>query len=443
MAWFRDIFATQRFIWTVFALLVIFVVAFYFPALFSIAIGIFWVITVVLLSDILMIFHPSTRILGRRKVHDILSLGEENEVAYQFENSSSFKLSLQVIDEFPEQLQLRDPILSLNLVSGGVHAFQTYIHPVRRGEYSFGDLLVMISGPIGVFRRRIRIPLSRTVKVYPSVIQVKKFEIASRKNLNPQFGVKKIRRIGHSYEFEQIKNYVRGDDYRSINWKATGRHNDLMVNQYTDERAQPVYCVIDKGRSMRTPFHGLSLYDHAINTSLVISNVSLKKGDQIGLISFSDRVETYIPPRSKPRQLQILFESLYAETESKKESNFEDLFRFTRGQITRRSLLMLFTNFESIHSLERDLPLLVSLSKRHLLIIVFFRNPEVEAFADEEENEIEGVYERVSALNLSRQRRSMVDILQRHGIQTVFTEPEELTVNSLNKYFELKSRGLI
>src|SRR5690606_2618045 len=131
--------------------------------------------------------------------------------------------------------------------------------------YWFGNIYLYIRSPLGLVSKRITQRCGKMVPVYPSILQMKKFELKTIARTAREFGVKKVRRIGHSYEFEHIKTYQRGDDYRSINWKATGRRAQLMVNQYEDERSQQVYCVIDKSRVMHMPFNGLSLFDYAVN----------------------------------------------------------------------------------------------------------------------------------------------------------------------------------
>src|SRR5690606_31033362 len=129
-----------------------------------------------------------------------------------------------------------------------------------------------------------------------------------------------------SYEFEQIKNYVPGDDVRQINWKSTARHQQLMVNQYEDEKSQSIYNIIDKSRSMLMPFNKLSLMDYSINTSLMISNIALKKHDKIGLITFSDIIGSAIKADRKFGQLNIILEKLYKQKERDLESNYEYLY---------------------------------------------------------------------------------------------------------------------
>src|SRR6476659_1197214 len=205
-------------------------------------------------------------------------------------------------------------------------------------------------------------------------------------------GVKRMRKLGHSMEFEQIKEYVRGDDYRTINWKATARHGDLMVNNFTDERSQQIYCVINKGRVMKMPFGGMTLLDHAINASLVLSNVALQKQDKAGLICFDQNLDAFIPADKKSTQINLILGALYKQETNFMEPDLEKLFSVVRNRITHRSLLVLFTNFESMESLERELPSLKRLAHYHLLMVVFFENTELKALVESKSTSTEDIY---------------------------------------------------
>lgn len=180
-----------------------------------------------------------------------------------------------------------------------------------------------------------------------------------------------MRRIGHSYEFEQIKDYVRGDDMRHINWKATSKTGILKTNHFIEERAQPVYCIIDKSRNMNMAFEGMTLLDYAINASLVISNTALQKGDKAGLITFSDKVGTAIRADNNPTSLRNIMENLYAQKYRQTEPDYEFLFNAIGRVVSNRSLLFLFANFETVSSLERILPVLRKINQRHLLVFDF------------------------------------------------------------------------
>lgn len=281
------------------------------------------------------------------------------------------------------------------------------------------------------------------VPVYPSIQQMKNMELLAFNRISTRQGIKRIRRIGHSYEFEQIKNYVRGDDYRSVNWKASSRRHNLMVNQYQDERSQQVYCAIDKSRVMRMPFNELSLIDYAINASLVISNIALQKYDKAGLITFSDKLGATIKADSKATQLNKILHALYKEKERSLEANYDLLYYASRKLISGRSLILLFTNFESNYALERALPVLRRMNRMHLLVVIFFENTEIRGFARQKADSLEDIYHQTIAEKFLSEKAQMVHKLRQYGIQSILTPPEDLSVNTVNKYLELKSRGLI
>ncbi len=194
---------------------------------------------------------------------------------------------------------------------------------------------------------------------------MKKYEIKTFARTATEFGVKKVRRIGHSYEFEHIKQYTRGDDYRSINWRATSRRAQLMVNQYEDEKSQQVYCIIDKSRVMHMPFHGLSLFDYAVNTALVISNIVLGKQDKAGLITFAENPKALVKAERSRLQLKKIMDTLYKEKEGAVEANYGSLYMNIQKFVNGRCLMFLFTNFESTYALQRVLPQLRKLNDKH------------------------------------------------------------------------------
>jgi uncharacterized protein (DUF58 family) len=256
-------------------------------------------------------------------------------------------------------------------------------------------------------------------------------------------GTKRMRKLGHSTEFEQIKEYVRGDDYRTVNWKATARNGGLMVNAFTDERSQQIFCLINKGRVMKMPFDGMTLLDYAINAALALLNVALRKGDKAGLITYAEAVDTFLAADKKKTQLNALLQALYNEQTRFSEPDNETLFAAIRNKITQRSLLILFTNFESFESLERQLSFFKKVAHYHLLIVVFFENTELKTLIETEVKTTEGIYIKTIAEKYQHEKRLMVKELHKHGISAVLTTPQQLTINTLNKYLELKNRHSI
>jgi uncharacterized protein (DUF58 family) len=292
-----------------------------------------------------------------------------------------------------------------------------------------------------------RIVAADAVKVacYPSYIQLRKFQLLAATDKLSEIGVKQIRKIGHSLEFENIKEYVRGDDYRTINWKASARSGGtaLMANNYTDEKSQPVYCIINAGRVMKLPFEGLSLLDYAINASLVLSHVSLHRHDKAGLISYGDKWLHFLPAERKTLQMNSILHQLYNLETNFLESDIEKLYVSVINRVSTRSLLVYFTNYEAMTSLERDLPYLRMLNRRHLLLVVFFENTELREMAAQHAGTVEKVYSKIVAEKFIYEKRQIVKELQKHGILSILTTPQNLTVNVINKYLEVKARQLL
>ena len=403
----------------------------------------FLVLVAFVATDILLLFRIANGIKGARSAPEKLSNGDENEIRILLENTYPFTITLTVIDEIPHQFQKRDLNFTLNLDARQSKVIQYFLRPVKRGEYSFGAVNIYARSPIGLFSKRFRYSQDALAPVYPSFIQMRKYELMAISNRLVDSGIKKIRRIGHNLEFELIKEYVSGDDFRTINWQATARKNNLMVNHYQDERSQQVYCLIDKGRVMQMPFKGMSLLDYAINASLAIANIAMRKSDKAGLITFQDTIGTTLPANRQSKQMARIMEVLYNQKTAFRESDFSVLHNHVKRKITQRSLLLLFTNFESIYGLQRQLPYLKSLANQHLLVVIFFENTEMRSLLEEPANDVRQVYHKAIAEKFSFDKKLIVKELNRHGIQALLTAPENLTIDTINKYLELKARGLI
>jgi uncharacterized protein (DUF58 family) len=359
------------------------------------------------------------------------------------QNQSGLTLSVDVIDELPEQFQIRDFTFRVILPPFGKYETKYTLRPLVRGEYVFGRIHLYVTTTLGIIRRRISTAGESVVPVYPSIIQMKKYELKTMARTAMEYGVKKVRRIGHSYEFEHIRQYNRGDDYRSVNWKATGRRAQLMVNQYEDEKSQQVYCVIDKSRVMHMPFSGLSLLDYAVNASLVISNIVLAKQDKAGLITFAEKPKSVVKANRSKTQLKLILETLYKEKEAPVEANYESMYMAVRKLVSSRSLLFLYTNFESTYALNRVLPQLRRLNTHHLLVVVFFENTEVRTDTSSQVENLEDMYTQITAEDYTLSKVQIAQQLRQFGIFSMLTKPENLTVSTINKYLELKSRGMI
>lgn len=418
----------------------VFVISFFVPPLYRIGDMILLLLGIAILADTLLLVSMRKGITAGRTMADRFSIGDENKIVLTLGNQYLFPAQVSVIDELPEQFQERNWLRKTKLSARGEAQIEYTVRPVSRGEYHFGRINVFVHGPLKLTRRRYIFPVDKTIKVYPSFMQMRRYQLLALSNRLQEVGVKRIRKLGHSMEFEQIKEYVRGDDYRTINWKATARKGALMMNNYTDERSQQIYCIINKGRVMKMPFAGMTLMDYAINASLVLSNVALVKQDRAGLITFSQNLDAFVLADKKTTQINILLETLYRQQTMFLESDFEKLFSVVRNRVTNRSLLILFTNFESLESLQREMPALKKMSQYHLLLVVFFENSELKSLTETAAAKLEDIYIKTIAEKFAFEKRLMVKELHKNGILSILTTPENLTVNTVNKYLELKTR---
>ncbi len=419
---------------------VVFAISYFQPALFRIAGLILLLLALAVVTDALLIFAKKNGMSAKRITTDRFSIGDPNKVVLHLKNKHDFPVRVSVIDELPVQFQERNWIRKARIEPDKDLEIEYYLQPVTRGEYVFDNINVFVHGPLQLVKRRYIFPARQTVKVYPSYIQMRRYQLLAVSNRLQEAGVKRIRKLGHSMEFEQIKEYVRGDDFRTINWKATARRESLMVNNYTDERSQQIYCMINKGRVMKMPFAGMTLLDYAINASLVLANVALVKQDKAGLITFAENLDAFVQADKKTTQMNLLLETLYRQETKFLEADFEKLFSVIRHRITNRSLLILFTNFESLESLQRELPALKRIARYHLLLVVFFENTELKVLTDKKAIKIEDIYIKTIAEKFAFEKKLMVKELHMNGILSILTSPEHLTVNTINKYLELKTR---
>lgn len=424
------------------AIVALFILAWFFPGLQEIASLALTCLSVAVFIDFIIVFAGKEPVTASRICADRFGNGDENKISLLLTNHRPYKIKIDIIDELPIQFQSRNWKREVVLDSFSIIPVEYTVRPVERGEYFFGIINLFVYGPLKMIVRQIKDGEEKKVIVYPSFLQMKRYQLLAATNQLQEVGSRRLRKIGRSVEFEQIKDYVQGDDYRTINWKATARKTNLMVNTFVDERSQQVICLIDKGRTMKMPFEGMSLLDYAINAALVLSNIALMKQDKAGLLTFGKKIDQYVMADKRSTQIPLILETLYKQQTDFKDTDFESLYTFVRYRIKQRSLLMLFTNFESMYGMERQLPFLQQLSSYHTLLVVFFQNTELTALQQEKANTLEQIYQQAIANKFALEKRQIVKELQKHGIMAMLTPPQKLTANAINKYLEIKARQM-
>lgn len=443
MRFLSDIFLTRFFFLLFAGIVLLFAASFAVESLFVVGeiclLGLFGLTFL----DTLLTFTSKEPLVVKRKVQNRLNLGDTNEVELNVTNQSVQPITFHLHEGFPVEMQERSKVYKAFLKPKEKRVFTYEFTPKERGEYTFRNVFLLVSSVFNLISRKITIELEECVKVYPSVLQMKKFELLVFQKQKTTSGIKKIRRIGNTSEFEQIKNYVQGDEVKTINWKATSRRNELMVNQYQEEKSQHIYCIIDKSRNMQVQFEGLSMLDYSINSTLVFANIALRKGDKTGLITFSDKIGSQLPADKSGGQMRRIIEELYNQKTHYLEPNYELLYQSVRRTIKTRSLLVLFTNFETEFAMRRALPMLRRLNQKHVLVVVFFQNTDLQELAFQQAKNTKEIYQSTVAERMTSMKGRITQELQKNGIQTILTLPSELSINTINKYLELKAKGAI
>ncbi|RRJ91917.1 DUF58 domain-containing protein [Paenimyroides tangerinum] len=437
------LYLNTRFYIILLIVMIIFVVGFFITAFFYVALVFLSAFTLVLCVEYFMLFHQKKGITSERIIADRFSNGDANEVTIKIQNNYGFSCDLLIIDELPFQLQERSFSISDSLSKYSKKSVQYDVNPKERGVYEYGAINIYVSTLTKFIRKKYTFSANQKVAVYPSFLNLRKYELfASRTALLPN-GIKRTRKIGQSSEFEQIKEYVLGDDLRHVNWKATAKRQHIMVNHYQEEKAQNVYLLIDKGRTMKMPFNGMSLLDYAINASLMLANISIKKQDKAGLWTFDKKTDIFLKADNKTLQLRRIIESLYSITTDFKESNYEYILSESLKKIQKRSLLILFTNFETVDALKRQLPYLRALAKKHVVLTVIFENTLLDEIYSKKINSTKDIYIQTIASKFVHEKYLIMQELQLHGIKTIYTKPADLSINLLNKYLEIKQQEII
>ena len=442
---FRDVFLQARPFWALFGLAALAVGGFFWAPLLVLAQIGAAALAVAAVADAALLWGRGA-VDGRREVPDKLSMGDDNEVAVAVASAYPFPVRVRVLDEVPVQFQERSGGAEVALGPRARTTVRYTLRPTRRGEYRFGRLLLYATTPLGLVARRFAADAGGVAAVYPSIVQMQRYAFLAESDRLREVGVKRVRRRGQTMEFDQIRDYVPGDDRRQVNWKATARRSAyqprLMVNTYQDEREQPVVVALDMGRAMRSPFDGLTLLDHAVNAALVLLHTALRTHDRAGLVAFDREVTAVVRPDRRRGQLGALLDALYRLDPAYTDPSYEGLYAALRQRVRQRSLVLLFANFDTVAGLERQLPYLRQIARPHRLVVVLFENTGIRDLLAAPAERLEDVYVKATAEALAAEKREIARTLERHGIGAVLTTPERLTVDAVNRYLQIKAQGV-
>jgi uncharacterized protein (DUF58 family) len=375
-------------------------------------------------------------------------IGEENEVRITISHRLPRAFTLTIKDEYPPGLELRGERALVaapkRLGASDRRAMVGYnLYAASRGDYGFGDIVVRRLGPWGLVIKQDRVKAAESVKVYPNINEAKRHELSARRNRQMLLGTKKTRVRGQGREFESMRDYVRGDEMRHISWTATARRGRLITKQYQIERNQSIVVMIDAGRLMTSRIEHLSKLDHAINAALSIGYVATRGGDNIGLLVFNRQVAAYLPPQRGHAQLAAMTEALYNVKAQMIEPSYARAFQYLSQNCKRRSLVVILTDLVDRDASAELLAYTATLLPRHLPLIVTIGDKDLRALVAEEPRKIDDVYQQSVAEELLQQREEALARITELGGLALDVPAGALSLELVNKYLEVKERGLL
>jgi uncharacterized protein (DUF58 family) len=312
----------------------------------------------------------------------------------------------------------------------------------ERGEFPLGPVVLRLIGPLGLVARTLRYTLADTITVIPSVAALRRFELRSLPMRLREVGLRVLRRRGEGTAFAGLREYAIGDDPRHIDWKATARRRRLISREYSVEQGQTVMIMVDAGRLMTQLAGSLPRFEYALSSALVLANVVTRAGDHAGLLVFDDEVRSYIPPTRGAAALRLIRDALVPVQPAMVEPDYAAAFRTIQTRLTRRSLLVLFTDVIDVRSSRSLLALTTRGARVHLPVVVALRNDALVAAATPAgATTTDALYESAAAEELLSARDEALEGMRQAGVSVLDIKPQAMTAAVINRYLEIKGRG--
>lgn len=380
-------------------------------------------------------------ILIERINSEKLSIYEKEEISFQVYNRSDNTIYIEMKDEVPDfHFNVYDKLMTGFVKPHEKKIFSYFVVPTKRGAFEFKNLHVKYKGKLKLCFRVFKVNITREYKVYPNMKNLSKYRINLCNNKRFMQGEKSLKMLGIGTSFESLRDYVAGDEYRKINWKATARGDRPIVNQYEPEKNQHVHIFIDTGRPMSYTVRGYRKLDMAVNTALVLSDIVNQNGDESALLIFNTEVNNMIAPGKGGNHRNKMLEALYHIEHTNMTSNYDDAFLYFKSKEHHRSIIFLFTDFETIEEAENMMKVLPIITKNNLVVIILIKNESMEEICNENIKDEETLFNKGVALELLQERKKIISILNSKGILCIECAPKKLESSAVNKYIQLKDK---
>jgi uncharacterized protein (DUF58 family) len=372
------------------------------------------------------------------------SVGRALPVSYDWRHSLRSPLKVLVREEFPPPLEIRgEPTRVLVIPPGDGFRETITLLPRHRGKSEAGTLTLRILAPWGLAWRQARKPLPWHPTVYPNLVGASMRSLPTQAQRRREAGFRNVRRLGEGRAFESLKEWVPGEDTRTIDWKATARRGKVMARQYEDERRQQVLIVIDAGRMLTAEVEGEPRLESVVRAALHLAHSAVDHDDNIGLMVFADEVQQFVPPARGRRALRAVLDALASVEGKLVEPNYPAAFAYLAGRNRKRALTVLFTDVIDRTASESLVAQVGTLRPRHLPLAVALRDPALEKLATRRPATVSVAYERAAAEDLLQAREEALTDMRRRGVLVLDVPPNGASEAVVEQYNRLKRRGVL
>ncbi len=383
------------------------------------------------------------RVELRRSPRGRVNVGVENRVVVRVRNLGPGRVRLRVRDDVPDGFTCRGETFDLELRGFKQEDREYTATPPRRGRFGFGDLHVRALGPFGLCAVERTFPAHLAVRVYPDMRGASRLLLATAARDLANLGLRRLRRDGAGTEFARLREYVQGDSMRDVDWKATARRHRPVTRVHETERSQTVILCVDAGRSMAARVDALTKLDYAVNAALFLAFVAIKNGDRVGVVVFADGVRAFLPPEAGRRQYRRIVDALYGAEAALTLVDYHGLFRELSSRARKRSLVAIFTDLLDEQQARSMVAPLHRLAHRHVPLCITLRDQGIEDLVRARPAEPDDAFRQAVAHELLEEREHLKALIARDGVQLVDAPPTELTLAAVNRYLEVKRRGLL
>ncbi|MBN2343109.1 MAG: DUF58 domain-containing protein [Deltaproteobacteria bacterium] len=398
-------------------------------------------VVAVIISDRML--GTQLRFAVRRRVAKVLSVGAKNKVELVLKNLNAFALHLSFIDEAPQPGSVDEEQMSVHLSPGQQGKVVYWYTPKRRGRYTFGHIRLQTRSRLGFWFVQRSVADFAEVQVYPDIEAISQFELLAQTNSLSELGYLNTRVKGDGHEFERMRDYRSGDEPRKVDWKTTARLNRLIVREMGQDRNQNVLFMIDMGRLMQQTTDGLSHFDYALNTAIILGHIAQKKGDNIGAVLFSDKVKKYVPLRKGRGAVDALIMAAYDMEPEPVATNYSHAFKHVMANVNKRSLLLLMTHMGKGEEQRLIRTYASYLGRQHLPLCLFFKEPALERAVRNVPHSTKEAFEVAAAADLMMDRTESLSRLQHAKVLALDALPGQYSATAINNYLDIKARNLL